>query len=317
MSANNSAPLYPEYLPVRPEGFTPTLNVEPFETEEPGLLADPALPELFTSNSKITNITPRIGAEIEGVQLSQLTANGLDQVALFAAQRGVLVFRKQDFADIGTIKQKEIVSHFGPLHLHPTMGYPRGTGPEFHVVYTDDRTPGLRQILGERTSYDLWHIDQTFTPNTPSTTFFWILEIPKGGGGDTAFTSLTLAYKALSPKMVEVLSKLDLNHTSASVGEISRVGLERALKEAVKTTHPLIIEHPVTKEPVLFVNPTIAKSIVGMKSSESDLILNFLSDHIKSLDFSCRCRWEPGTVVVWDQVSVFISPDWKSFLKAL
>ncbi|XMA19043.1 hypothetical protein WAI453_011834 [Rhynchosporium graminicola] len=91
---------------------------------------------------QFSTIIPQVspGAEIEGVQLSQLTANGLDQVALFAAQRGVLVFRKQDSADIGTIKQKEIVSHFGPLHLHPTMGYPRGTGPEFHVVYTDDRT---------------------------------------------------------------------------------------------------------------------------------------------------------------------------------
>ncbi len=105
--------------------------------------------------------------------------------------------------------------------------------------------------------------------------------------------------------MIEALSKLELHHTSASVGEIARVGQERALKEAVKTTHPLIIEHPVTKEPVLFVNPTIAKSVVGMKPSESDLILNFLSDHIKSLDFSCRCKWEPGTVVVWDQVSRF------------
>lgn len=92
MAEKTSEPLYPDYLPTRPEGFTPTLHVEPFESEEPGLRADPAMPELFTSKAKIINITPRIGAEIEGVQLSKLTKDGLDQVALLAAQRGVLVF---------------------------------------------------------------------------------------------------------------------------------------------------------------------------------------------------------------------------------
>lgn len=188
-------------------------------------------------------------------------------------------------------------------YQHPTMGYPEGTGPEFHVVYADEKVGTLRDILGPRSSYDLWHVDQTFTPNVPSTTFFWVLETPANGGGDTAFTSLVHAYQALSPGFQETLHKLKLFHTSASVGEVARVGQERALKEAVNTTHPLVIEHPVTKKPVLFVNPTIARRIEGFNPTESDTILNFLHDHIRSLDFSCRCKWEPGTVVVWDQVS--------------
>lgn len=157
-------------------------------------------------------------------------------------------------------------------------------------------------MLGDRTSYDLWHVDQTFTPNVPGVTFFWVLEIPENGGGDTAFTSLTAAYEALSPTFREGLHHLKLLHTSASVGEIARVGQERALREAVKTEHPLVIEHPVTHKPVLFVNPTIARQVVGFKPSESDNLLSFLHDHIRSLDFSCRVSWEPGTVVIWDQV---------------
>lgn len=54
----------------------------------------------------------------------------------------------------------------------------------------------LRGLLGSRTAYGLWHIDQTFTAKTPGVTFFWVLESPASGGGDTAFTSLTAAYKA-------------------------------------------------------------------------------------------------------------------------
>ncbi|KAF7594458.1 hypothetical protein BBP40_009280 [Aspergillus hancockii] len=184
------------------------------------------------------------------------------------------------------------------------MGYPQGTGPEFQVVYADEKVGNLRTLLGTRTSYDLWHVDQTFTPNTPGITFFWVLETPASGGGDTAFTSLTAAYKALSPTFREGLHRLKLLHTSASVGEVARVGRERALKEAVQTEHPLVIEHPVTHEPALFVNPTIARQVVGYKPEESENLLTFLHSHIRSLDFSCRIGWEKGTVVVWDQRAV-------------
>ena len=61
----------------------------------------------------------------------------------------------------------------------------------------------------------------------------------------------------------ETLSSLHLHHTSASVGEVARLGQERALKEAVNTTHPLVIRHPVTDKPLLFVNPKIARTVVG------------------------------------------------------
>ncbi|ORY26030.1 hypothetical protein BCR39DRAFT_566124 [Naematelia encephala] len=297
-------PLYPSYLPTRPEGYTSNIDVPFFEADERALRADPALPELDNGSTQLTNITPRVGTEIRGIQISSLSKDGLDQLALLAAQRGVLVFRNQDFADIGPNRQRDIVRHYGPLHLHPTMGYPEGTGPEFHVVYADEKVGSIRDLLGPHTSYDLWHVDQTFTPNTPGPTFFWVLETPANGGGDTAFTNLAAAYEALSPAFRETLLGLDLYHTSASVGEIGRIGTERALKEAVNTIHPLVIEHPVTRKPVLFVNPTIAQRVVGFKPEESAHLLNFLHSHIKSLDFSCRVRWEPGTVVVWDQRTV-------------
>jgi sulfonate dioxygenase len=85
-------PLYPHYLPTRPEGFTPTIDIPQFDIVEPGSRANPDKPEIFTSKANITKITPRCGTEIRGVQISSLSKNGLDQVALLAAERGVLVF---------------------------------------------------------------------------------------------------------------------------------------------------------------------------------------------------------------------------------
>ena len=88
----SSAPLYPAYLPTRSEGYATPHDVAPFEGDEPGLRADPSKPSLLKAGAAVTNITARIGTEIRGVQISELTKEGLDEVALLAAERGVLVF---------------------------------------------------------------------------------------------------------------------------------------------------------------------------------------------------------------------------------
>lgn len=87
-----SRPLYPSYLPTRPDGYAPPIELPPFDGTEPGSQADPAKPSLFKTGSVISNITPRVGSEITGVQISQLSHKGLDELALLAAERGVVVF---------------------------------------------------------------------------------------------------------------------------------------------------------------------------------------------------------------------------------
>jgi len=60
-------------------------------------------------NAKTQDLNPYLGTIIEGVQLSQLSNEGLDELALYTAERKLLVFRDQDFKDIGPEKQMEIV----------------------------------------------------------------------------------------------------------------------------------------------------------------------------------------------------------------
>lgn len=76
-----------------------------------------------------------MGTEIEGVQLSQLSEAALDELALMAAKRGALVFRNQDFGDIGFAAQKKIVSHFGPLHIHGWAPHPAAGSVEHMIIY--------------------------------------------------------------------------------------------------------------------------------------------------------------------------------------
>lgn len=90
--AMSSQPLYPAYLPTRPDGYQPTIDVPYFEGDEPGKRADHTKPSFYKSGANIQNLTPRVGVEVRGLQLSSLSEEGLDELALLAAERGVVVF---------------------------------------------------------------------------------------------------------------------------------------------------------------------------------------------------------------------------------
>ena len=61
----------------------------------------------------VTNLTPTIGAEVRGIQLSTLTKAGKDELARFVAERKVVAFRDQDFADLPIEEALEYGSYFG------------------------------------------------------------------------------------------------------------------------------------------------------------------------------------------------------------
>jgi sulfonate dioxygenase len=51
----------------------------------------------------------------------------------------------------------------------------------------------------------------------------------------------------------------------------------------------------------------VTRSIAGYKKEESDMLLNFLYDHIAfGADFQARVQWKPGMVVFWDVSALFV-----------
>jgi len=107
--------------------------LEPFQHRDRGHDADPTFPDLLKPGVSIKPINPTIGSTVKGIQLSKLTNAGRDQLALLAAQRKVLVFRNQDFADLPIPEALEFGRYYGPLHIHPSSATPASTY-EIHIV---------------------------------------------------------------------------------------------------------------------------------------------------------------------------------------
>ena len=276
-----------EYPPLQPHTHT-----------EHGKDADPSFPNLL-KDAKVTDLTANIGAEVHGVQLSKLTKEGKDELALFVAQRKVVAFREQDFADLPIQEALDFGRYFGRHHIHPTSGAPKGY-PEVHLVHrgADDKTGS--QFLEERTSSVTWHSDVTYEEQPPGTTFLYILDGPTAGG-DTLFCNQAAAYERLSKEFQKRLHGLKAVHSAHEQAQNSLNRSSIVRREPVENVHPVVRTHPATGEKAIFVNPQFTRRIVGYKREESEYLLNFLYDHIaKGQDFQARVKWAPGTVVVWD-----------------
>ncbi|KAI1845912.1 hypothetical protein JX266_007999 [Neoarthrinium moseri] len=310
--ADFEAAKYPHYLPTwNPEQKYPPL--EPFEHYEHGKDADTSYPDLLPQGSTVTNLTPSIGTEVRGVQLSSLSNAGKDQLARFVAERKVVAFRAQDFADLPISEALKFGEYFGRHHIHPTSGSPEGH-PEVHLVHRGAGDEGAEKFFESRTSSVAWHSDVSYEQQPPGTTFLYNLDIPETGG-DTLFANCVEAYERLSPLFQERLHGLKATHSGIEQvnASMARDGIKR--REPVVNEHPIVRTHPATGEKALYINPQFTRDIVGLKKEESDAILKFLYDHIAyGADFHARVKWEEGTVVVWDnrvtQHSALV--DWKN-----
>ena len=227
--------------------------LQPFEHVEHGLDADLSFPELLGEGVQTEDLTATIGTSISGIQLSSLTDAGKDQLAALAAQRKVLIFRDQDFADLPIEEAKSYGEYFGRHHIHPTSGAPKDH-PEIHLVHrgTDDRAGEI--LLESRLSTVAWHSDVTYEKQPPGTTFLYILDKP-GSGGDTLFANMAEAYNRLSPGFQERLHGLKAVHSGIEQADSARLRGSIVRREPVVSEHPLVRTHPITGEKALYVNP--------------------------------------------------------------
>ncbi|KAI0344142.1 TauD-domain-containing protein [Trametopsis cervina] len=292
---------YEHLVPVFPkdEHYPP---LTPFEHEDPGhrALKHPD-PRSFLANAKVTQLTPPIGEEIRGINLATLDNDAKDQLALEVAKRKVLVIRdQQDFIDRAPEFYLEWGRYFGRLHIHPTSGHPEGF-PHLHLVYRDEKS-SFNYETSDRTIATTWHSDVSYERQPPGLTALFLVSSPEVGG-DTLFASQVSTLKRLSPDFVAVLKTLKAEHSAHEQADYSRSGKRGGVvrRDPVVHVHPVVRKHPVTGEEALYVNRQFTRRIVGFKKEESDAILNFLYDHIdRSIDSQVRAKWEPYTVVLWD-----------------
>ena len=170
----------------------------------------------------------------------------------------------------------------------------------------------------------IWHSDTVYLERPPMATMLLARELPPYGG-DTMFASMYAAYEALSPGMRALLDGLEAVNSSA-LADVSKTREDRirdagseADEQHFVATHPVVRTHPETGRRALYVNRAHTASFAGMTEAESAPLLQFLFEHSVRPELTCRFRWEPGSLALWDNRCAMHNPvnDYHGFTRRM
>ena len=223
-------------------------------------------------------LTGALGAEVRGLDAAALDEESFAAVHALLLQYSAIALHGQGHLTVPGLR--DFAMRWGKLDVHgfaPFQGF-----DDVLRIRTDPDHP----LVAEQ-----WHADATWQELPPKITMLLARKLP-AVGGDTMFASQYKAYEDLSDAMKAFLEPLDVEHD----GRIIDPTLTNK-----SVTHPLVIRHPETGRKALFVNLNYAQRVVQLEADESRALLDFLFLHCSRNRYQARFRYEPGTLVIWDQ----------------
>lgn len=241
-------------------------------------------------------VTPRgatLGAEISGIDLTaDLSDDVIADIARALADYKVVYFRDQP---ITSAQHVAFARRFGDLEIHP------------FITGNDEHPELVRFEKGADTGgfENGWHHDVTWREVPSMGAILHAIQVP-ATGGDTLFADMAAAYDGLTDEWKTRIDGMDAIHDymlafSAQVPDDKQDEM-RARYPLVR--HPVVRTHPVTGRKLIFVNGYFTSHIEGLDDAESRAVITHLISQANVLEYQFRLRWEPDTVVFWDNAAV-------------
>ena len=248
-----------------------------------------------------TPLSGAIGAEIQGIDLARATDAEIAEIRQIWLAHNVVFFRGQTLPPADFLA---LARRFGQPIEYPFV---KGIDGFAEII------PVLK-LPHEKVNFGgIWHSDTTYLEQPPAATMLVAREIPSHGG-DTLFANMTLAYETLSPGMKQLLEGLRYISSSAKA-DVSRTREDRIkdskrddAKTLYEASHPVVRTHPETGRKALYVNVAHALRFENMTAEESAPLLDYLCQHAIRPEYTCRFRWTPGALALWDNRCTLHNP---------
>ena len=249
---------------------------------------------------EVRPIAGALGAEVHGVDISRdLEDDVVAEMRQALLDHLVIFLRDQT---ITPPQQVAFARRFGT-----PMEYPQLKGlPEAPLI-----TPVVK-LEHERNNFGgIWHSDTTYLAEPPMGSMLFAREVP-AYGGDTMFANQYLAYEALSDGLKKALEGL-MGVSSSAKAEVTKTREDQmkaagAELKVLSAEHPIVRTHPETGRKALYTSDAHTAHIKGWTEKESLPLLRFLWEHQVRLEFTCRFRWQVGSLAFWDNRAAMHNP---------
>ncbi len=250
----------------------------------------------------MTIIPPRnaLGAEIQDVDVKDLSDASFEAIHRAWLDHLVLLFRRQQLSDEDLIRFSQ---RFGELDWAPVQETGRRFvegHPEIYVVSNVIKNGEPIGSLGSGEA--VWHTDMSYLEIPPKASMLYALVAPPVGG-DTHFCNMYAAYDSLPGALRQRCSHLSLKHDGTyNSGGYVRQGMA-AVDDPLTSPgvfHPLITRHPETGRRALYLGRRRNAYVGGLPLDESDALLDELWQYATRDQLTWYNQWRAGDLVLWD-----------------
>jgi len=247
----------------------------------------------------VNKISGALGAEISGIDLgsSNLDDEVVGEIRHALIENCVIFFRNQNLTPD---QHLAFGRRFGELQVHDFV---EAMADNEEILEVRKEADEMRNFGGG------WHTDVSYLERPSLGSVLYAREVP-AYGGDTMFANQYLAYETLSGGMKKLLDGMTAIHSARrpyGLNAMSRYAAgERSMKYLysenahAEVEHPVIRTHAETGRKCLYVNGTFTIRFNDMTEEESAPLLDYLYQHAVRPEFTCRFRWEKGSIAFWD-----------------
>ena len=246
----------------------------------------------------VVPLTPKIGAEIRGVDLrDDLDDETVSAIRNAWLEHAVVLFRDQD---LGKDDQVRFTTQFGNVGI---LARPK----QYRTSGHDDMPDGMMLISNVRENGEpigslpdgemMFHHDMLHADIPHTATLLYAVEIPSIGG-NTLFASGYAAYDTLPEDVRAPLEGQKAFH-HYNYGSVQK-GDGKGTPAYSKSVHPVFRTHSETGRKAIYVNRLMTEGIVDMPTEQSSALLERLFDHSERAEFVYEHVWRTGDLLMWD-----------------
>lgn len=250
------------------------------------------------SRFSIRPLTPRLGAEIGGVDFSRpIDDEQFREIYAAFLRHQVLLF---GFQDLPPAAQVAFARKFGEVQIHVMNQYHANGHPELYHLSNVDAQGNPNGKHPDKGTL-AWHTDGSWRPVTGQATIIYSEIVPEQGG-ETHFCDMYGAYDRLSPRWKERLSTLRAVHNldfsrTRRHGEDPMTDAQR--RQVPPVDHPIIRTHSETGRKCVFLGDH-AEYILGMDYETGRALIEEVNAMVIHADLTYEHQWQAGQMLAWD-----------------
>jgi taurine dioxygenase len=267
------------------------------------MIIDNSISECCVGHTNESAITPAIGVELHGVDVSgNLPQSLVQRIKDGLRDRLVVRLRGQKLSDPELIAFSRLLGELDPPGPNPYGAPFLPEFPELNVI--SNVVENGRPIGNLGAGEAVWHADLTYINTPPQASVLYSLEIPLEGGA-TYFANMNAAYEALPTDLKERIGGMAAMHDASlnSAGMLRR-GYKEVTdpRQTVGAQHPIVWTNPETGRKSLFLGRRKNSYVLGLPLAESEALLDDLWDRATKSAFVMKHEWQVGDILIWNNL---------------